>query len=152
MPQKISIIENLAQEKKLLEIRRDNILDDVDKERMELSDEYPNPVLEDMLTELQTLVDNIFQLENTIRLLKETTKKSNKKIGNEINVGDCVMLKNRQAQRQYFITGDSHYVNPGIGIISSSSPIAQQLLSRKFGESLALSFNGAKTEYQLLPF
>lgn len=151
MPQKISMIEKLAQEKAALERRRDIILDQVDMERNELSDEYPNPVIEDLLAELQTLVDNIFQLENTIRLLKETCKVSSKKLGSEINVGDCVTLENKKAPKQYFIAGETHYVNPSIGIISSNSPIAQQLLTRKFGETIGLKLNGALMQYKLMP-
>ena len=151
MPQKLNMIEQLLQEKENLERRRDTILDQVDMERTEMKDEYPNPVIEDLLAELQTLVDNIFQLENTIRMFKEACKKGLKKVGSEINVGDCVVLYNKATKKHYFITGDTSYVNPALGVISSNSPIAQQMLAKKFGEKLALMINGAKSEYQLLP-
>jgi len=150
MPQKVNMIERLTAEKKALEDRRDQILDEVDKERMELSDEYPSPVIEDLLSELQTLVDNIFQLENTIRLLRET-KNNSQKVGKDICVGDYVILKANRNERQYFIAEDSYYVNPTIGIISSSSPIAKQLLGQKFGGKLDLVVNGVKSEYKLMP-
>jgi hypothetical protein len=150
MPQ-LNMIEQLLDEKKNLEQRRDTILDQVDMERTEMKDEYPNPVIEDLLSELQTLVDNIFQIENTIRMFKDTCKKGLKKLGSEINIGDCVVLFNKAIKKHYFITGDTSYVNPSLGIISSSSPIAQQILARKFGEKLALMINGAKSEYKLLP-
>jgi len=152
MPQKISMLEKLAQEKEALERRRDIILDQVDMERNEMQDEYPNPVIEDLLAELQTLVDNIFHLENTIRTLKEACKKSLKKVGCEINVGDCVVLASKKDQKQYFIAGEANYVNPTIGIISSNSPIAQQILSRKFGDMVGLKFNGSEMEYKLMPY
>lgn len=151
MPQKLGLLEKLAHEKQNLEIRRDLILDQIDMERAEMSDEYPNPIIEDLLAELQALVDNIFQLENTLRILRETCNKKIKKVGSEINVGDCVVLYNKQTKKPYFITGETSYVNPSLGVISSSSPIAQQLISKKFGDKLALMVNGAKSEYQLLP-
>ena len=151
MPQKLNMIEQLLEEKQNLEHRRDAILDQVDMERTEMKDEYPNPVIEDLLAELQTLVDNIFQIENTIRMLKENFKKGLKKVGCEINIGDCVILFNKAAKKHYFIASDTSYVNPALGIISSSSPIAQQMMAKKFGEKLALMVNGAKSEYQLLP-
>lgn len=151
MPHELKMIENLLAEKSELEHRRDVILDQVDMERGEMKDEYPNPVIEDLLAELQTLVDNIFQLENTVRLLKETYKKGAKKVGCEINIGDYVILFNKSSKKHFFIASDKSYVNPSLGIISSNSPMAQQMLSRKFGEKLALMVNGTKSEYKLLP-
>lgn len=89
-------------------------------------------------------------MENTIRTLHEACRKSLKKVGNDINVGDYVILKNNGGKKHYFISGDTSYVNPSLGIISSGSPMAQQILSKKFGEKVVLIVNGAKTEYKLM--
>jgi transcription elongation GreA/GreB family factor len=151
MENKQKLLVLLEKEKVTLEARREQILNKVDEERAEYNEEYPSPVIDDYVSELQSLTQHIFELDNTIRSIKNSNCTSNKKLGELINVGDCVTLKGKDKMKQYFITNDSHYVNPQLGVISSGSPIAQQLINKKFGEKIALSLNGMQLEYQLLP-
>lgn len=151
MENKKKLLDLLEKEKIVLETRREQILNKVDEERAEYNEEYPSPVIDDYVSELQTLVQHIFELENTIRSIKNSNFTTDKKLGEVINVGDCVTLKSKDKIKQYFITQDSHYVNPQLGVISSGSPIAQQLIKKKFGEKIALSLNGIQLEYLLLP-
>jgi transcription elongation GreA/GreB family factor len=151
MPQKINLLEQLEAEKKHFEIHRDQILSDIDNERVESNEEDNNAIIEDLLVKLKTVVDQLFKLENTIYELRIAKSKKDGKIGQSIHVGDCVTLESKTNHKQYYITNDSYYVNPELGIISSNSPIAQKLLSKKFGEVLEMTLNGTPTRYQLIP-
>ncbi|HOY46586.1 MAG TPA: GreA/GreB family elongation factor [Candidatus Dojkabacteria bacterium] len=149
MKQKQKLYEQLLEEVNSLKIRRDELLDKVDSTRTEYNEEYPSPVLEDCIIELQSVVNQICDLENTLKTMRLSKKMS--KIGEKIKVGNCVTLQNHDHNRQYFIANETGYINPGIGIISSSSPIGQKLLNSKFGEKIALMLNGTEVEYELMP-
>jgi|OpeIllAssembly_1097287.scaffolds.fasta_scaffold334734_2 transcription elongation GreA/GreB family factor len=149
MKEKKEIFQELQDEVEKLKVRRDEMLDKVDSTRTEYNEEYPSPVLEDCIIELQSVVNQICDLENTLKTMRVNNK--SKKIGEKVKIGDLVTLQNHDHFRQYYIANDNDYINPNRGIISSSSPIGKRLLQSKFGEKIALFLNGVETEYQLLP-
>ncbi len=152
MPQKICILEQLEAEQKQLQERRDLLLAELDIERAESNEEYIDTAVEDILVKIQTIVDQLFKLENTIFDLRQV-KLNEGHIGQVIKIGDCVTLAEARKKncKQYYIAHDSQYVNPGLGIISANSPIAQKLLSKKYGEEFELMLNGLSMKYQLMP-
>lgn len=149
MEQKKKLQEQLKIELEALKKRRDELLVKVDDTRQQYNEEYPSAVLDDYILELQSVVNNICDLENTLKNMRNADKL--KKLGEMVKVGDCVTLKNHSHLRQYYIASDKEYINPNIGIISNNSPIGQKLLHSKFGEKIALLLNGAEQEYLLLP-
>lgn len=150
MEQKNKILGHLHEEHKRLTTRRDEVMAKVDTEREEYEEDNPNPILEECITELQTLVEHIFYIENAIRQLRGNEAETRKK-GETVKVGDVVTLKNEQERKQYYISHSSDYVNPGMGIISSSSPIGQAVLGNKIGETINLQLNGNLLSYELAP-
>jgi transcription elongation GreA/GreB family factor len=148
--QKINVLEKLEAEQKQLQARRDLLLSELDIERSESSEEYIDTTVEDILVKIQGLVDQLFKLETTIFELRQVKSKEGL-LGREIRVGDCVTLANDPESKQYCIVHESQYVNPALGIISANSPMAQKLLSKKYGEDFEMLLNGKNTKYQLLP-
>ena len=151
MENKNKLLTKLEKERKDLIVKRELLLKKIEEEQAEDYDEYAVSIINDFSSELQVVVQQIFEIQNTIRSIKSKLKNSDGKLGELINIGDCVKLKSEYNMRQYFITHESNYINPQLGVISSSSPIAQQILNRKFGETIALSLNGMQLDYQLLP-
>lgn len=144
------LINKLEKDLIVLRRRREKLLRKVDEARSQFNEEYESPIFEDSILELQSVVSQICDYENTIKTMKGG--KENVKIEKEepIQVGDCVTLKNHTHIKQFCIAKHSDYVNPDLGIISGNSPIGKQLLSSKFGQNIELSINGTSTEYQIL--
>lgn len=150
MEQKNKILEYLHAEHKRLTSRRDEVMAKVDTERDEYEEDNPNPILEECVAELQNLVEHIFDVENAIRQLKINDSARRKK-GDIVKIGDVVTLKNSEDKKQYYISHSSDYVNPGLGIISSNSPIGQAIVGNKIGEKINLQLNGNQLSYELAP-
>lgn len=150
MEHKTKLLDTLTDEHTKLVARREELMAKVDVEREEYEEDNPNPILDEYVTELQSVVSHIFDLENAIRQIKNSDQAQNKK-GETVKEGDVVTLKNQKQLKQYFITHSSDYVNPSLGIISASSPIGRALLKSKFGQKISLQLNGMNFEYELAP-
>lgn len=150
MKEKSKILEYLNHEHQLLVARRDEVMSKVEVERDEYQEDEPNPVLDECVTELQSLVENIFHLENAIRHVKNNAEKARMK-GEIVKIGDLITLKDKQQLKQVYISHSSDYVNPSLGIISPSSPIGQAVLGSKIGETISLCLNGNQLSYELAP-
>lgn len=148
MENKSKLIIQLTSELETLKVRRDELLTKVDDTRQQYNEEYPSAVLDDYILELQSVVNHICDLENTLKAMRD---EKIKKIGDKVKIGDCVTLKNHKDHKQFYIASDKEYINPNIGIISNNSPIGQKILNSKFGEKINLLLNGAEQEYLLLP-
>lgn len=149
MKEKNEILKFLNQEYQRLVIRRDEVMNKVDIERDEYEEDEPNPALDEYITELQSVVEHIFHLENAIRHLKGNSTQARKK-GEKVKIGDLVTLKDKRQKKHLYISHSSDYVNPSIGIISPNSPIGQAVLGSKIGEKISLHLNGNNLSYELL--
>lgn len=150
MKEKNIILDYLNEEHQILISRRDELMNKVEVERDEYEEDEPNPVLDDCISELHSIVDNIFHLENAIRHVKSNAAQARKK-GDVVKIGDLITLKDKQQKKQVYISHSFGYVNPRLGIISPDSPIGQAVLGSKIGETISLCLNGNNLSYELTP-
>jgi hypothetical protein len=150
MSQKSAILKQLVVEQEQLVKRRDLLLAELETARNDYNEEFIDTSIEDLLLKIQTTVDQLFGLENVIYELR--IQKTNKvDLGQLIKVGDCVTLKGDKSAKSYYITTDSQYVNPELGVISETTPLAQKLLEKKYGELININLGGIDLTYRLIP-
>lgn len=145
---KIKILDFLNEEYQRLTSRREEVMQKVDTERDEYEEDNPNPILDECVIELQSIVEHIFHLENAIRYMRNNASLQRKK-GETVKIGDIVTVKDNNGKRQLYISHSSDYVNPSVGIISPNSPIGQALLGSKIGEKINVQLNGNLLSYEL---
>ncbi|MEI7578684.1 MAG: GreA/GreB family elongation factor [bacterium] len=145
------IISCLDQEHKKLMKQKEMLLLKIDEARNNQTIEDSDLVLYNFNSELKFILTQIEKIEDTLRTINQCGDKVKRKIGDRIKIGDCVKLDHPEKSLLYYITASSQYVDPSIGLISASSPLAEQILQNKFGDRVSIGFNGDSRECLLLP-
>jgi transcription elongation GreA/GreB family factor len=118
-----------------LQAQLDNVISAIQKEREDAKEDEIN-IIEELMINQGILEDNIANLES----LLYTTQKFDKK---------KYLLKQNGVQKKVSIVHEQ-LADSSVGLISSTSPLAQALNSAKIGESIKISTPIGETEYQLL--
>lgn len=95
---------------------------------------------------LRTINQKILNYQSQLRraIIIEPPKKSD-----TVELGHKVTIKNGPTQKTYTILG-SMETNPGLGVISQSSPLGAKLLGRRVGDIVKLKVKDQETEYKIV--
>jgi transcription elongation GreA/GreB family factor len=143
------ILELLRNELTKLKEKKEILIGKLDTEKRNSISTKLDPDVYSFSSELSYVATQIKKVEGSIGLIQQSAKKS---VGEDVRVGDCIILENCDSIKVFYLTDNSIYVDPKRGIISSHSPLGGVLLGKRYGEKLEMQSEGQKREFKLVPF
>lgn len=134
----------LAEELHLLKTEKKREVADRIERAKELGDLSENAEYADAKDEMAFIEGRILELTDYINraVVIEHTE------GGTVQIGSTVVLKSGKVEKTYTIVG-ANEANPLAGMISNETPLAQALLGKKVGETVAFTVPAGKGHYTI---